>query len=347
MLNNIIQTLKTYQRFAIVSHIKMDGDAMGSMLGLTHVLRAIGKQVQPLTQGFYPDNLQGLPGTEDIIDINEGWANSWLPEVLICVDSASSERVSGALNNPDIQGSVQEIINIDHHISNEYYGSESHNWVKGTASSTGEMLVELCNSGYLPIPLNAAINFYTAIMTDTGNFTNANTTPESLRYGADLIDLGVVPNELVEELYRSKDHKWLHLEGRVLGRVKNHNDQIIWSYVTQDDFQETETSPENSGSLVSMLTKIKEYEIVVMFIEQESGDIKLSFRGKGEHNLSEIAANWEGGGGHARAAGTKIPGRMENVITEVITYLKSLTEQRENERNAFDGSAYNANYKNS
>ena len=321
MLENILYTLKKYNKFAIVSHLRMDGDAMGSMMGLTYVLHSMGKQVQPLTQGLYPDNLRGLPGTQDIQDIYDGWKNSWYPEVLICVDSASRERVCGAIDNLT---KVQLVLNIDHHVSNEFYGTETYNWVESQASSTGEMLIRLCYAGYLPIPPEAATHFYAAMITDTGNFTYANTTPEALQYASNLLRLGVTPNKLVEEIYQSKTCNWLHLEGRVLSRVANYNDQIIWSYVPFNDFQETSTSPKDSGSLVSMLTKIQEYQIIVLFIEQQPGQVKLSFRGRGTPDLSEIASKWEGGGGHPRAAGTTITGSLEDVMVEVIDFLKSL-----------------------
>lgn len=326
-MKKIIDLIKEEDNFIIVSHFKVDGDAIGSVLGLTLALKKLGKNVQAIKEGPIPNNLSNLPGIDLVMDSLESWNNSWEPKILICLDSANKDRFQTVIESEYVKN-IQIIVNIDHHISNNLYGNI--NYVNPTASSTGELVTNLLLEADLEITKEIATNLYVAILTDTGNFSFSNTTGSALKAAGILIEKGAKPEEIIENIYQSKSFNLLKLEAKVLNHTYLEKDNlIIWSYLTKSDFNETKTDFKDSGTLVSLLTKECNHQVAILFIECNEG-IKISFRGKGYIDLAEFASKF-GGGGHRRASGivmkditlsSSIEKILEALILECNPYLE-------------------------
>ncbi|MGE0431575.1 MAG: bifunctional oligoribonuclease/PAP phosphatase NrnA [Planctomycetota bacterium] len=339
----IIQLLMNHRRVGLVAHPRMDADAMGSVLGLSESLRAAGFITQPFTQGRYPDYLQFLPAADTLHEWSgrEHWPHAWKPDVVVVLDIGSIGRVEpflgslarlwdGAHYTPPGGGKLGElpfrVINIDHHPSNESFGDAA--WVRPAACSCGEMMVDLLRAAELPITREVAWNLYAAIMSDTGSFSYSNTTPRAMRIAADLIEAGADPDVISSEHYRTKPAGELKLHARILDRLSvSDNGWLAWSWVRQSDFAELGIGPENTSDLVNLVTQLATARVAVLFTEMSPPQVgtRISFRGKGYHDLNMIAHYW-GGGGHVRASGATVDRPLDEVMPEVLQRLMSATD---------------------
>lgn len=339
---SIVQMLDTRDNFVVVAHPRMDGDAIGSVLALTHSLRAAGKNIQPVSQGLYPGLLKFLPGTESIIEWKgpEAWPNEWKPEVVLVCDIGGVNRVHeflasvekffpvAAEGQPRMPGLNRPfVVNIDHHVSNNGFGDVA--WIDPSACSTGEMVLEILRAANLPIPQATAINLYAAILSDTGSFNFSNTTPRAMHMAADLIDAGANPSEISRAIYRTKTLSLLKLEGLTVQRIQTAADgRLAWSYLLPADFEAVGLTLYDAPDLVNLVTELDTARVAVLFLELPDRPpitTKISLRGEGYHNLSEIAARWNGGG-HPRASGATIYKPIKRVMEMVIAELTPLCE---------------------
>lgn len=345
----IAAVLKQHSRFVMVAHPRMDADALGSILALALSLESTGKTVCPVSQGSFPDGLDYLPGADRLLrwDGSQSWSHDWLPEVVIVADIGGQSRVQTFLDQmqslyppPETGQEVSPpkhrpiVVNLDHHVSNEWFGDYA--WVESAACSTGEMVVDVLRAAGLPIDADVATNLYAALLTDTGSFHFSNTSPRALRVAADLIEAGANPSEVARAHYRSKSVAQMRLEGLVLERLQTRASQrLAYSYITLEDLREAELSPGKAQDLVNLLTPLKTLRIAAFFLEieghEERVQTKLSLRGEGYHNLSEIAKRF-GGGGHPRAAGATLEGPPAMHIERIVAELDELAAQELEQR---------------
>ena len=337
----IIDLLMANRRVAMVAHPRMDADAMGSVLGLSESLRKAGFLTQPFTQGRYPDNLKFLPGADTLIEWSgkHSWPHAWRPDALVVLDIGSLNRIEpfiGAIcklwdhpykgpGDGHVGDVPFQVINIDHHPSNEGFGDAS--LVQPEACSCGEMVTNLLREAGLPIDRSVAFNLYAAIMADTGSFSYSNTTPRAMRIAADLIEAGADPDVISREHYRTKPIGELKLHARILDRLgRSENGWLAWSWVKQSDFAELELAPENTSDLVNLVTQLDSARVAVLFTEMAAPAIstRVSFRGKGYHDLNLIAHHW-GGGGHVRASGATVDRPIDEAMAEVLARLTEAT----------------------
>ncbi len=207
---------------------------------------------------------------------------------------------------------------IDHHPDNEEFGSV--NVVDHRVAATGLLVMRLIESLEIPLSPEVAMCLYVALMTDTGRFQFANTTPQALRDAATLVEAGASPAELARSVYQSRRREALDLESRVLSRLTLANDgRVAYTYVTKADYEETGARPDETENLVDLARVLGGIE-VAMLLRVRDGEIRGNLRSKTNFDVGAVARGFDGGG-HAAAAGFTVQGGLDDVIPRVLAEL--------------------------
>lgn len=251
-------------------------------------------------------------------------------DLIITVDTADYSQLGKVYSSNKALFEKVPVINIDHHPSNKQFGVI--NLVNEDLASTTMILTEMLKA-YDPslIDADVATLLLAGIITDTGSFQNANTTPESFDVAAMLIGYGARQQEIIRHIYKTKELHVLRLWGRVLSQIQtDYEHKIVWSQVSQEDFNETDSKETDIGDIIDeLLTNAPEAEVVFLFKELPEGGTQISIRTTTDDiNSSDLAANF-GGGGHVRAAGARImDGNFTGNIQSVLDYTRSMQANR-------------------
>jgi len=316
-IEEMIKALRKAPTVALFSHISPDGDCIGSMLAIGMALEKMGKEVSFYNPDRVPRNLAFLPGSARV--------RQELPNLvhntLLFVDCTDFRRVN--LSRTEISGD-STILNLDHHISNEYFGH--YNWVDAHASASGEVALALIGCLGVEIDRDMAINLYTAIVTDTGCFQYSNTTANTHRLTAELLDKGVDLSLIHHYIFDQKPLAQIKLLQSALNGLEIHAEgQLATMTLNLEDFQNSGAEQGLSEGLVNHARSIEGVEVAVLLREAASHEIKVGLRSNLWLNVNEIAAQF-GGGGHQRAAGCsfKIPlmAAKQVIITAIEEALK-------------------------
>lgn len=305
-LNTAIrEKIQAAHRILILSHIRPDGDAIGSMLALGLALQDAGKQVQMVLSDGLPAAFKHLPGAEQIRSQAEGEF-----DLVITVDCSDAARTGGSLpagRRPDLV--------IDHHITTEAFGSL--NLIDPTAAATASLLTRVLPAWGLTITPAIAANLMTGLVTDTLGFRTSSTTPEVLRQAADLLELGVDMSALYFRSLVRRTFAAARYWGAGLSRLQRSNG-IVYTSLTLADRQASGYSGRDDADLITVVSSIDESEVAVIFVEQDSEHVKVSWRGlKPYVDVAQIARQF-GGGGHRAAAGAEVRGRLAEVQERVL-----------------------------
>ncbi|NIA02033.1 MAG: hypothetical protein GWP15_01490 [Nitrospirae bacterium] len=269
--------------------------------------------------------------SEDNITFNKGKVDY---DLIITVDTAELSQLGSVYeDNIELFHRVP-VINIDHHISNTHFGKI--NYTDIMASSTTELLLDLFEDMAKEekmdlIDEDIATLLLTGIITDTGSFQNANTTPRSFASSAKLISYGARQQEIIQHIYKTKQLSQLKLWGRVLSKIQTDEKyKIVWSVVSQQDFKDTQSTIEETGDIIDeLMTNAPGAEIVFLIKEKEDGTSSVSLRTTNPAiNASKIAEQF-GGGGHARASGFRITDKdLRDAEYQIIKYMRGLQTKR-------------------
>lgn len=294
--HDILKIITRSDRIAILSHIRADGDCLGSQIGLAHCLRQYGHQVFLFNQEGMSYLMEFLPGAQDV---HKTPVTAPELDLIIALDTSTQER----LGKNFVGWNRPVDIVLDHHVTNTRYGKINH--IRPDLPATAALITELAEAAGWTIPPEAATNFYTGIMTDTGSFRYRGTSPETLRMAAKLIELGADPAELARQCYQSISPGRFKLQREVFNATHLEcDDKLAWAVITPQLFQQTGATPEDTEGLVERLLEIKTVQISAVFEEAPPDTLRVSFRSKGA-NVSELASRF-GGGGHPLAAGARI-----------------------------------------
>ena len=296
----IKERLDTSENVVIASHIRPDGDAIGSLLGLGLALRDAGKSVQMVLVDGVSSSFRHLEGSELII--KEPIGNH---DTFITVDSADFKRVGKAFENYG-----QPDINIDHHKTNENFGKL--NLIEEEEVATAAILARhLPQWGYkITKPIAAAL--LTGIVTDTLGFRTANTNPSALRLCAMLMETGVDMTDLYMRALVKKTFPAARYWGAGLSHLEQKNG-IVWATLTLDDRRKSGYGGNDDADLINMISAIEGNKIGMIFVEQSDNHVKVSWRAlESGIDVSQVAKHFSGGG-HAAAAGADIPGALSDV----------------------------------
>jgi phosphoesterase RecJ-like protein len=313
LVETIGEKLLNGQRILILSHIRPDGDAVGSLLGLGLSLLKIGKDVQMVIADGVPQNFRHLEGSNQILQRPKGSFD------LICtLDSSDLTRVGDTLD-----GTVQPDINIDHHITNLNFAV--YNLVVPEAVATAEILANFIPLVGLPFTQHVAEALLTGIITDTLGFRTSNMTPEALRTAANLMEMGIDLPELYRRALVGRSFEATRFWGFGLSNLKR-DGQIVWTTLTIADRKAAGYPGRDDADLVNILSSIDEADIAVIFVEQPNEYVKVSWRAQPGFDVSQIALSF-GGGGHPAASGAEIPGDIEEVQGNVLRATRALLER--------------------
>jgi len=315
---NLLRRLKSAEKIVIASHVSPEGDAIGSALALAMGLKKLGKQVEVVCHNGLPKRYAFLPEADKIRR-----QPSLEPDLLVLVDCADLERA----DIPDsLKRNTKSVAVIDHHpYKNAGHKSAQKKevndwvvWVEPRAAATGEMIVALLNALKVPMTKEIATCLYAALISDTGVFHFSNTTPETLRLAASLLEYGVDPQELAYRVMEVRSFAATQLLGRMLSKAKFEPTLgLCWSVLTLKDFAQTGTTDEDTENFVNFLRAVDGTKVAVLFREIEPRHIKVSFRSKGGIDVAAIARQF-GGGGHPAAAGCRVRQSLRSTIKAVL-----------------------------
>lgn len=306
----VIEIVHRNSTFLITSHINPEGDAIGSELALALALEKIGKRVDICNRDPVPEIYRFLPRSERIR--NGGGIKEWY-DTLLLLDCGSMDR-TGWIDSENIP--AKDIFVIDHHLTESPL--KNNGWIEPDASSTGEMIYSLIVSLGINIDSDMAVNMYTAIMTDTGSFRYSSTTSETFRIAGILVEEGVDPSKINEEVYEKLPFKKLKLLGYALKTInKNRDGKVAWMTINQRMFRLTGTGVQDTDEFVNNLRSVKGVEVAILFRQKGSNIYKLSFRSRGMVDVAKIAEAL-GGGGHRNAAGCELKGNLSEIRKKVV-----------------------------
>ncbi len=315
MLSQVVELIENKDRFAITTHIKPDGDGVGSSLGLCWLLKSLGKQAEVIVHGDVPPAYRSLPGADQIRDIKaiEGTYDAVF--VLECSD----------IERPGIAGLAGEFtVNIDHHATSEHFGSI--NWIDSTASAVGEMIYNLCKAIGGRISKDIAECVYMALVTDTGSFHFPNTSDRTLKVASELIKAGARPAKIGEAVYNNYPWSRIELMRQVLDTVRRDDSgriAMLRQTLAMKDAAEAIDGDNNGFVNIPLAAK----DVLASLYMREVGPNKYraSLRSKGDINVARVAESF-GGGGHKNAAGLSIEGDWDEKESEIVAALAAAIE---------------------
>lgn len=311
-LQEAAQFIEANDDFLVVSHVQPDGDAAGSTFAMAWMLQQLGKQYTLINEGPMPPKFMFMAGHHAIINMTDVAPLRKFSRVIAvdCADYQRMGRVSESFSE-DVQ-----LLNIDHHATNNGYGRV--NVIAAEAAATVEVLYDLCQTLKLELTSELSECIYSGLLTDTGGFRYANTSPKVMRIAADLLAIGVPGHDIASKLLETMTPAQVTLLQRSLSRLSfAAGGRIAWMEVTAEDIAVTSASSEDMDGLVNYARNVEGVEIGLLFKEKEEGVIKVSMRSGGSADVSVLASSF-GGGGHIRASGCTVNAPLPEAVQRVV-----------------------------
>jgi len=316
------KVLRDHQRFAILSHVRPDGDALGSQLALALSLQQLGKDVRVWNEDGMLEKYSFLPRAE-LLTKPPSTAED--VDVAIALDTAIQNRLGTALA---AVGKAKIWINIDHHPSNPGYGDLVI--VDPSAPATGEIIFNLIKSQGLPLNHDIAENLYAAISTDTGSFQYPKTSARTFEIAAELVRVGNLDvGQISQQLYENYPRRRLELLRELLRTMRFSECGRVASFsLTLKTAANLTVLPEDNEGLIDHLRAIRGVIVAVFFEELADGKVRISMRSKDEAiDVCAICQKF-GGGGHALAAGARVRGSLAEVEAKVLEEIRGVLERK-------------------
>jgi phosphoesterase RecJ-like protein len=310
----VAEAIRSHERFLVTTHENPDGDALGSLLAMKLALDQLGKDSVMYLGGETP-----LPREYNWMPLGE--LRRKLPDdaserVLLALDCANESRLGP---DPEVLVSAPLVVNVDHHHDNSRFGGV--NLVVADASSTGEVLRDVLHTLNVELTPELAEALYIALVTDTGRFQYANTTPRALRLAAELVEAGADVHQIFQDVYESVQFAKLKLLARALERAQIYEGgRLVISYLVRDDFHEVGAAEPYSEGIIDYLRAVEGADMAALIREPPRGDAarRVSLRASSDElDVSEIARRSGQGGGHRQAAGFSSEASIEE-ITETL-----------------------------
>lgn len=315
-LSEIANALRHADRIAIAAHVRPDGDAVGSVLGLALSLRAMGKTVYALLEDGVPLNLAFLPETATIL--TPPYADFDI-DVAVALDTATHERLGDATKAALARAPL--LIDIDHHPANPGYGKINH--IDGTQPAVGQIVYELLKAGDFPITDAVLQHLYTAISTDTGSFQYSSTNARTHHIAGEMLAAGLDASSLAQKLYHTHPARRLQLLRAMLNEMDIRAEGRIasWKFTTKL-MEEIQVQPGDTEGLIDTLRMIDSVVAAVIFEELPDGKVRASSRSKDQRlDVAAVCAQF-GGGGHRLAAGARLKGPIDVAAETFLTALE-------------------------
>ena len=327
LVQQAMAMIEPAQRIALIAHEHPDGDCLGSALGLAHILRQMGKTCLVACADPAPHTLDFLPGIGELQHTLDG-ENF---DLIIALDSNELIRFGSLYEQHRTYLDSAPILNIDHHLGSS--GCGSVNIIDPTSAATAELLVLFQQQADLPMNKNAAICLLTGIITDTNSFQFTNTTPRTLEVSAYLIRHGVIPETIVQPIYRTRPLAQERFRAQVITNAQTSRDgRIIWSFATGATLAVTGATPDMDDNTSGLLRDIEGVQIAAFLKSYDDPTItRLSLRSAAPYNAADICHDIANGGGHARAAGATIPLPLQEAIALVVAKLEQVMDTQDSQ----------------
>jgi phosphoesterase RecJ-like protein len=304
--SDVVRKLREIDDVLVTSHVNPDGDAIGSVLAMVAMLRAMGKNATAVMADPVPQRYCFLAGTDEILSPDAARERGGFRSTVL-LDAAEVDRMGEVA---ELLTEHMPLVLIDHHVRRGEDGDAF--WVNTDASATAEMLISLFDDLGLTLDSDSANALYVGIMTDTGRFRFVNTTASALGAASRLVGSGASPAHCSREVYYREAPESKLALGRVLSRMTLfENGKIAVSYIAPEE------RGTDSEGFIDHLTAIDGVEIAAMLRPLDDGVFKVSLRSTGESNVERVARRL-GGGGHEKAAGGTASGPVERAIEKVI-----------------------------
>jgi phosphoesterase RecJ-like protein len=311
IIGEIKERLSIANKIVIASHVRPDGDAIGSLLGLGLALQNAGKSVQMILVDGAPVSFKFLEGSEQVQKEVKGEHDTF-----ITVDCADFKRVGKIFENfgqPDI--------NIDHHITNEKFGKL--NLIEADKVATAAILTNYIPAWGLTITTPVANALLTGIITDTLGFRTSNITASALKQAAALMEAGGNLPEIYMQSLVKKSYPAAKYWGAGLSSLETKNG-IVWGTLKLTDRKVAGYGGNDDADLINLISAIDKHKVGMVFVEQADGHVKISWRALAEGIDVSVVAKHFNGGGHAAAAGADIEGNLSDVQKEVLQKTREL-----------------------
>lgn len=319
MYSELIQALNAHHSFAVLSHFRPDGDAIGSTLAMGMLLQALGKRVQLWNNDPVPQRYAFLSGADTIQPLPPALPED--VEVLVCVDTGDPKRLGDAAL--PLLNKAPFTINIDHHHTNPGYAKL--NVVEGKAAACGCIIRNIIRAAGVELTRPMADALYAAISTDTGSFQYSSTSPEVMRIAAELLEAGVNVGDINRRIYQEIPPTSFIVQREVLNKMVLEEDGQISHFSMPAGRQaELGVGPEDTKDLVDIIRVMQGVKAAVIFEDLENGLIRVSLRSKDPAVDVSVIAAMHGGGGHSMAAGIRMRGPLEDAREKVLNSIRAV-----------------------
>lgn len=317
------------RRVVLLTHVRPDGDGLGSCEALRLALQRLGKETYLAVPGSIPDRYRFLDQEQCWVSVPSGQTvPDWFlqADLLVIADTGTWAQLGG-LAEAVRQSPARKVV-LDHHETQDDLGALR--LVDVSVEATGRLAWQALQVLQVPMTPSIARALFVAIATDTGWFHHSNTQPHTFALATELVQAGADPHALYELIYEQNTLARLRLVGLFLQRLRlAAGDRVCYGVVRLADYQETGAQPLDTEELINFTRSVAGVEVGVLFIEQLRGGTKVSFRSRGRVNVARLAERWHGGG-HAAAAGAVLELPLEQAIPLVLQAIETELAQARN-----------------
>jgi phosphoesterase RecJ-like protein len=310
MLKEVLKQIEQRQRFLLTSHARPDGDAVGSALACSQVLRLMGKEAEVVLRDGVPRIYQPLPFADTVITA-ERVNGKYEAAIILECDSIQRTQLHGLED--------RFLINIDHHVSGRPFAHV--NWIDPKAVATAELVYKLAREAGVKISGEIATCIYTAVLTDTGSFMFEGTNEHTFALARELVLAGANPARCARSVYFGHSTAKMRLLGAALSNLHREG-SLAWIWVTREQMEHVGAKEEDCEGLVNYALSIHDVEVAAFFRELPDGRFRVSLRSKGQLNVSAVAQQF-GGGGHECASGCALEGPLSIAVARVVEQLRA------------------------
>lgn len=310
------------RRVALLTHVRPDGDGLGSCEALRLAFTKLGKEARVYVPGHIPDRYRFLDEQQSWVSVPIGSSppsEILQVDLLVIADTGTRMQLAGLAEA--VRHSPAPKVVLDHHETQDDLGAVR--FVDTRAEATGRLAWEAIRA--LDVPMEPAIAraLFVALATDTGWFHHSNTQPRTFELATELVQAGADPHLLYEQIYEQNSLSRLRLVGLFLQRLQlAAQGRVCYGVVRLKDYEETGAQPLDTEELINYTRSVAGVEVGLLFIEQPHGGTKVSFRSRGRVNVARLAERWQGGG-HAAAAGAQLDLPLERAVATVLGALEN------------------------
>ncbi len=314
-IRKIIAQIKEHDNFLITSHVNLEGDALGSELAFSRLIKALGKNAVIVNEDNPPYGYEFFPGVDTIRKYKDNLKDIKF-DCFVALDCSDLKRTGEVYR---LNSGFKPVLNIDHHISNVKFGQ--FNWIEPRASSCCEMIYELYEKSGVKIDKETALLLYAGIVADSGSFRYSNTSSRTHKIVSGLLKYGLDVVEVYKNLFGNIPLADMKLIAKVLNDIHSKaQGKIIWFQIKAAMLRKHKMIyADLTDYVLSFARAIKGAEVVVLFKENlgTKFEVRVNFRSQGEIDVNEIA-KFFGGGGHKSASGCTIRGSIGQVSKKVL-----------------------------